>query len=324
MYPKDFFEGLHPDEELGRCFVLMPFASEFDAVYEAIAEAMESDEVGFECKRADELFGGGHVMADVLGEVARAEVVIADVSNRNPNVFYELGVVHTVKDVSQVLILTQDMSDVPFDIRPFRIMSYAIDDLPRLKRDLVAAIGAVARESFQMTVEAGSVMESPRKILGLDRWMYSLRIPELYVEPGFAKFRLVVTKAAIGQQDQVVFDDGAALEVGESMPLVGVDWSLSLARVDGAEAAFRVTREGARDEVVEDSPLSGKQRVLLETIAAAGEHGIYVMHLERDMGLDRETIVYRAKDLDAQGLIRIDQLTDLSYSVTRKGRAALA
>ncbi len=67
--------------------------------------------------------------------------------------------------------------------------------------------------------------------------------------------------------------------------------------------------------------VSGKQRELLSLIAS--NSGIYVMHIESILGLDRESIVYRARDLESQGYITSEYLTDLAYEITEKGLDAL-
>lgn len=91
MYPKEFFAHGAPQQRNGTCFVIMPFADTFTEVYETLREAVESPEVSFDCIRADDLVGGGHIIRDILRGVPEAEVVIADLTGRNPNVFYELG-----------------------------------------------------------------------------------------------------------------------------------------------------------------------------------------------------------------------------------------
>ena len=66
MYPKTFFEQNPPRPESGQCFVLMPFADRFEEVYATVAETLEGPELNFRCVRADELFGGGHIIEDIL------------------------------------------------------------------------------------------------------------------------------------------------------------------------------------------------------------------------------------------------------------------
>ena len=124
MYPKDFFEQQKISVKNGQCFVLMPFAPNFTEVYEVIKTAIEGPELGFSCDRADQLFGGGHIISDILRCLAASEIVIADLTTKNANVFYELGIAHTVKDMQKVLILSQDINDVPFDLRHLRYIRY--------------------------------------------------------------------------------------------------------------------------------------------------------------------------------------------------------
>ena len=66
MYPKDFFQGVIDQVVRGRCFVIMPFAQQFDPVFALIKRALEGPEVNVTCIRTDELHGGGHIMEDVL------------------------------------------------------------------------------------------------------------------------------------------------------------------------------------------------------------------------------------------------------------------
>jgi hypothetical protein len=64
-------------------------------------------------------------MVDVYESIVMARVIIAEISNRNPNVFYELGMAHAFgKDV---IILTQDGENIPFDLRRFRNCIYSQD-----------------------------------------------------------------------------------------------------------------------------------------------------------------------------------------------------
>ncbi|HZT58920.1 MAG TPA: hypothetical protein VFA21_09870 [Pyrinomonadaceae bacterium] len=124
MYPKKFFDPDPPKPLNGRCFVIMPFAEKFDEVYATIKETVEADEVGFICLRADDISSSGYVMEDVLKKIGESEIIIADLTERNPNVFYELGIVHMVKDANKVIMLAQDIEAVPFDLRPFRCIVY--------------------------------------------------------------------------------------------------------------------------------------------------------------------------------------------------------
>jgi hypothetical protein len=80
-------------EFLDTCFVLMPFGEWFDRYYKDIyVPAIK--EAGFEPLRADSLFNSGSVIEQIWQQIRKAKVLLADLTGRNPNVFYELGLAH--------------------------------------------------------------------------------------------------------------------------------------------------------------------------------------------------------------------------------------
>lgn len=108
-----------PDSTL--CFVLMPFTPDWaDRVYRRVV-APVLRECDLNPKRADDFFGAD-VIEDIWTAVNTASVVVADVTGRNPNVFYELGIAHTLGKTT--VIITQNEDDVPFDIRTRRFIKY--------------------------------------------------------------------------------------------------------------------------------------------------------------------------------------------------------
>ena len=117
--------------------VMMPFDTEYDAVYDAIKEAVS--DAGLYCRRVDDIWDSDHIMADVASLLWRAEVIVADLTGRNPNVFYEVGLSHALP--RKTVMLTQDSSDVPFDLQSIRYLKYDMEDISThdgfdLKRDL--------------------------------------------------------------------------------------------------------------------------------------------------------------------------------------------
>ncbi|GAA2587078.1 hypothetical protein GCM10010435_76650 [Winogradskya consettensis] len=100
--------------------VMMPFDARFDPVTAALRQA--SEDAGLRCLRADDIWEHHHIMDDVISLIWRAQVVIADFTGRNPNVFYEAGIAHSLgRDVIQI---TQSDDDVPFDLRSIRSLHY--------------------------------------------------------------------------------------------------------------------------------------------------------------------------------------------------------
>ena len=244
MYPRSYFQQHDVNPEPGRCFVMMPFDTVFDPVYAAVSGVVESSAIGFNCRRADDVFGGGHVMSTVLEEIAHAEVAIVDASTRNPNVFYELGIVHMVKDAEKVLIITQSAKDIPFDIQQFRWIPYdsSAAGLEELKGDLVKAFGETAEDSFRVFGKNLHALQCERPILGLDRCRYTFSMPDLEIGPDFAKFKLVLERKVVGRPAKVVHRGSYGLDLGGSCDLPGTGWILMLEETDGRDVTFRVAR----------------------------------------------------------------------------------
>ena len=102
-------------------FMLMPFQPSFNRIYENhIKPTIEG--LGLQIMKADDIFNPGPIMEDIWEYINNSRFIIADVTGRNPNVFYELGIAHTIgKDV---IIITQKEQDVPFDLLHLRYFGY--------------------------------------------------------------------------------------------------------------------------------------------------------------------------------------------------------
>ena len=102
-------------------FVCMPFAETFVDVYEAgIKPAVE--ECGFKCVRADEIEHNEGILEVIYDQIKSAHIVVADMTGRNPNVYYEVGYAHALgKDV---VLLTQRADELPIDLRGFNHIVY--------------------------------------------------------------------------------------------------------------------------------------------------------------------------------------------------------
>jgi len=110
-----------PNVDATSCFVLMPFQEPHFEYFTGIIEPA-SREAGLAAIKADDIYGATPIIQDIWNQIWKARVVIADVTGRNPNVNYELGICHAL-GVPTVLI-TQDLDDVPFDYRHIRCIVY--------------------------------------------------------------------------------------------------------------------------------------------------------------------------------------------------------
>lgn len=102
------------------CAAMMPFSANFNPVYAKLQEIATS--IGMECLRADDIWNANAVIQDVVGLIDKASVVICDCTGRNPNVFYEIGLAHAFG--REVILITQNSEDIPFDLRHIRYLTY--------------------------------------------------------------------------------------------------------------------------------------------------------------------------------------------------------
>ncbi|MAD90339.1 MAG: hypothetical protein CMK64_11590 [Pseudoalteromonas sp.] len=122
------------------CFVIMPFSNPYNDYYTKIIKPT-IEEQGFKVQRADEIFSNGSIIEDVYSKIIDADLIIADVSGKNPNVNYELGVAHALK--KRVIIISRNLDDIPFDYKHIRTIIYNhenYDWVEKLKTSLVETI----------------------------------------------------------------------------------------------------------------------------------------------------------------------------------------
>jgi hypothetical protein len=110
----------HENIEPTLASAMMPFDAAFNDVYAAIRQAAEG--AGLKCRRADDIWENPAIIQDVVSLIDRSRVVICDCTGRNPNVFYEAGIAHTLG--REVILITQSEHDVPFDLRHLRYVRY--------------------------------------------------------------------------------------------------------------------------------------------------------------------------------------------------------
>lgn len=142
--PKVF--SLNDPEQIESVLVsaMMPFSSQFDQVYTALQQV--SEQYGLRCRRADDIWENPAVMQDVVSLIDKSRIVICDCTGRNPNVYYEAGIAHTLG--REVILITQVGSDIPFDLRHLRYVAYlnnseGLQDLKsKLKQRISALVGA--------------------------------------------------------------------------------------------------------------------------------------------------------------------------------------
>src|ERR1041385_355095 len=132
---------------MNRCFVIMPYGGSDEKLHRHYAGVYQSiilpaaSKAGYDVKRSDIANEPGNITHDIIRDLSEADIVIADLTAANANVFFELGVRHAMRKSGTVHIIDQN-HQVPFDIRDYRAITYSTElaDLPGVIDQIVAAI----------------------------------------------------------------------------------------------------------------------------------------------------------------------------------------
>lgn len=121
IYPNDFLNKRRRIRK-NTCFVIMPFGKKTDDIYKTIKKATSYSHVS--CERSDEMKKSSPFINKILSSINTSYFLIVDISGLNANVFYELGIAHTLRSISKVLILKDKNTVCPSDIRHLNYFSY--------------------------------------------------------------------------------------------------------------------------------------------------------------------------------------------------------
>jgi len=107
-------------EKENSVFVLTPFHPEFDNSFQWVKDFFS--EHGYSCSRGDDIHAESNILSHILSEMLASEIVVANISGRNPNVFYELGIAHALG--KQVVLIAQNTKDITFDVSGAQVVIY--------------------------------------------------------------------------------------------------------------------------------------------------------------------------------------------------------
>lgn len=185
-----------------KCFVIMPFGDPIknpdyhkmmEHIYsmwikptiESITVPGTSDQK-FTCHRADKDLSPGEIISHVIENLVDSFIVIADLSDRNPNVFYELGVRHAVSN--NTILIARSLDDIPFDLRQLRTILFSYDPPGLFK----------LQNSLKETIQ--SILASPEKIDNpVRRFIYNKEAEKIIAQkgpPGYNAAENILTEMA--------------------------------------------------------------------------------------------------------------------------------
>lgn len=138
MVVKPFWSTAAVQIDANAAILLMPFKKSWaDDVCATVKRALES--LGVTCLRADDL-GGPVIMEDIWNRICECSIVIADLTDSNPNVTYEVGLADVVGQPAILMCQTTDPTTLPFDFLGRRLIKYSTDRLDVLESRLVERV----------------------------------------------------------------------------------------------------------------------------------------------------------------------------------------
>lgn len=125
--------------------VMMPFYGSFSNTFDSINNACI--DVGLECKKANDIWENSTFIQDIFELIFTSKIVIGDFTGKNPNVFYEIGIAHTLGKT--VIPITQSIDDVPADLRHHRVLKYLpnTEGYSELQKELVKRLQTLTPKS---------------------------------------------------------------------------------------------------------------------------------------------------------------------------------
>jgi hypothetical protein len=141
------------------CFVVMSFAPPIGGYFQTIYEPAIK-KAGLRAVRADaDIFGTGKIMDQISSGINTAKVLVAELTTRNPNVFYELGLAHAKE--KPVVLVSSNEGDVPFDLKHIRVIYYDTTDpfwgqklIDKVAENIISALNNPEEAVFQRALES--------------------------------------------------------------------------------------------------------------------------------------------------------------------------
>ena len=121
IYPKQFQFDI-VSVERNKCFMIMPFNEEYRRIYGIIKDELNANNIV--CNRADEIKGSRPIMNKIIKGILKSRYIIAELTESNANVFYELGIAHSFRDSRNILLIKQRTSKYPFDLSHLQYTEY--------------------------------------------------------------------------------------------------------------------------------------------------------------------------------------------------------
>jgi hypothetical protein len=116
------FKNFTVEKNKGKVFVVMQFSETYQQIYQEVIRPVVEGNFCLEAYHGGEVFGPGIILQDIVQGIVESEVVIADITPENQNVFYELGYAHALG--KPTILLAERGKQLPFDVSGYRVLMY--------------------------------------------------------------------------------------------------------------------------------------------------------------------------------------------------------
>jgi nucleoside 2-deoxyribosyltransferase len=192
----------------------MPYRAELHFMYLFLRTTLEREFPGLTCERADKQAMTGLLKDKIARSINAADVIIADCTGANPNVFYELGMAHALG--KETILLTADGAEAtPTDLRAYEFIGYRLDDELSLQTQLTRALHSILHPTendydWAKNLLADYTRETHTALTAVSQEEFDLRI-ESKLKPGETPAR----RASILLSE--VIDDRLTIEDARTM-----------------------------------------------------------------------------------------------------------
>lgn len=182
------------------CFVMMPYGTGYDDVYASLIKPV-AEEFALEVVRADEITSPGAIIEQIRAAIQQSRLCIADLSDRNPNVLYELGLAQSMG--KPTILLSHDITSLPFDVASQRVIRYTntLDAQSTLRATIQQVLAGDRLDEAQQMIGSG-MYRAAIAVLGVIleqslRSLLMIHIPKQLSPAGLGKMLRIVDQVNI-------------------------------------------------------------------------------------------------------------------------------
>lgn len=183
----------------------MPFTESLNDVYDfLIKEALVK--AGYQVTRADDIKSQSNILEDIVKGIIESDLIVADLTDSNANVYYELGIAHALQ--KKVVLITQEIDELPFDLRSYRVIGYSthFSKMNEAKIEL----HQLAQEALNGTLPFGNPVKDYGKTQDLNKCFFPVVVHDIKDD-----------KSDLGFLDHIVQVEDNFEELSEIVTVIG-------------------------------------------------------------------------------------------------------